>query len=113
MVLVGSPGPRALFLRISALLLVYVYIAEELLVEAGRGGGGRGGGGRGGGGRGGSSGSRGGGGSSGRGSGGSRKRYKGGGFDFGDDDYDDYYYGGDGDVDRKFDSSFILESFRE
>ena len=108
MELVGSPGPRALFLRTSALMLVYVYVAEELLVEGGRGGGGRGGGGRGG-----SSGSRGGGGSSGRGSGGSRKRYKGGGFDFGDDDYDYYYYGGDGDVDRKFDSSFILESFRE
>ena len=103
MELVGSPGPRALFLRTSALMLVYVYVAEELLVEGGRGGGGRGG----------SSGSRGSGGSSGRGSGGSRKRYKGGGFDFGDDDYDDYYYGGDGDVDRKLDSSFIVESFRE
>ena len=83
--------PRALASRIFALLLIQVYIAEDLLAEAG---------GRGGGGRGGSSGS-GGGGRGGRGGGGSNKRYKGsGGVDFGDDDYD--YYSGDGDVDRKY-----------
>ena len=74
-----------MFLRISALLLVYVYIAEEdHLVEAGRGGGGRGGSsGNGGGSR--------GGGSCGRGFGGSRKRYKG--------------------IDRKFDISFICAGY--
>ena len=90
---VGHSRPRALASRIFALLLIQVYIAEDLLVEAGgRGGGGRGG--SSGGGRGGS-GDRGG-----RGGGGSNKRYKGsGGVDFGDDDYD--YYSGDGDVDRK------------
>ena len=83
--------PRALASRIFALLLIQVYIAEDLLAEAG---------GRGGGGRGGSSGS-GGGGRGGRGGGGSNKRFRGsGGVDFGDDDYD--YYGGDGDVDRKY-----------
>ena len=106
--LVGYWRPKALFLRISALLLVYVYIAEDLLVEAGRGGGGRGGSSGSGGGS--SGGSRGGG-SSGRGFGGSRKRYKGSGFDFGDDDYD--YYDGDSGVDRKFDSSFIINFFRK